>query len=336
MAFWQAHLNVPCIPEIKAVRPHARDNIMLCDAASFADKIEAYGARPGHDYMALQFAPFIAKLRTGDPSLVYLSDKYIRDLEEQGFLSKAWHARQDCIGSLPIVPAFIAGQPMNMRRRERTRKPQGPLSIFLESTGSASTMSERETIQRGAAMLALVRILSEQRPVDLWICTTFGTHNEMNGLLCRIETQPMDIGRAAHMLTQIGMVASAGHSIIQDAIGHSPGSWSYGTPELERTYCGDIFCRFLHPGSDIVYVPAALTGDSSLSNHGQWVRAMLLRYGGDSVERDDDPEESEIDARPIEGPNADAAARQAMLERIRAASQQPQQQPRRYRRRRRW
>jgi hypothetical protein len=122
----------------------------------------------------------------------------------------------------------------------------------------------------------------------------------MNGLLVRIETTPLDLGRAAHMLVKLDRAASYGADVLKQAIGHNPGSWSYGTPELERRYCGEIFKRFLHPDSDILYVPAAYLGDSNIANPAKWLDDMLVKYGGATVERDEESEDSPINATPIE------------------------------------
>lgn len=320
---FQPHLNVPCIPEIQAVRPGARDNIVLSDVEGYALKVAGVTAWDG----TMAHNDYINGLRNGDISLVALSDQYLAKMEERGFMSKAWGVTADVVGAVPNVPAYIAGQPMNMRRRFRTRKPSGPLSIFLEATGSAGSMDLASTMQRGAAMLALVRILSEQRPVDLWACVTYGSTNEMNALLIRLETMPLDLGRAAHMLVKLQSAAMYGHSVLAQILGHNPGSWSYGTPELERRYCGEIFKRFLHPNSDILYVPAAYSRDDNISNPAKWLADMIQKYGGDTVERSDDSEDMPINAAPIEGPGAVPPA---------PITAPPPQQPRRYRRRRRW
>lgn len=286
MGFFQSHLNVECIPEIKRVRPQAHDNIMLCDVPGLIERMEQ-SVSGADSFIQNYYRDHLEKMRRGDLSKVPLSDKYLCDLEDDVFLSKAWHNETGVIGALPNIPAYLAGVPTNMRNRVRAKKPQGPLSIFLECTGSGSTMREH-ALGRGAAMLALVRALSDQRPVDLWLCVTYGTTNEMNGMLCRIETMPLDLGRAAHMLCSLPTTASIGGDIIAQVIGHNPGSWSYGVPELERKWCGEIFKRFLHPYSEVLYVPAALTGDGGLGDARVWLRNMLVKYGGESVVRRDD------------------------------------------------
>jgi hypothetical protein len=276
--FWQAHKKLPCIPEIQAIRPAAHDNIMICDVAGFAE--QAIGTpRVTPD--------FIHKLKNGDLSCVADSDAFLAELEKVTIASRTFVPRNDVLGAVPIVPNFIAGNPFNMRRRERVRKPKGPLAIFLECTGSGSTM-HGDTLLRGVAMLALARLLNDQRPIDLYVCVTFGKTNRMNAIVCRVETAPLDLARAAFMLGNLTDMSRVGFDVIEKTIGEEPGSWSYGTPDLERRWCGEIFGRFLQPGSEVLFCPAAFTTDAE--NPVAWIKQMLVKYGGDTVEREDGEE----------------------------------------------
>ena len=160
------------------------------------------------------------------------------------------------------------------------KKPAGPLSIFLETTGSSGVTGER-----GAAMLALVRLLNEYRPVDLWVCVTFGQREMMNGLLIRVDTRPLALAHAAHMLSSLPDTAYCGGKVL-NGLGLSwIGGWSYGVPELERKWCGEIFKRFLEPGSDVLYVPAAFLTDGGAS---RWsgLKRCSLNMAGETMEEE--------------------------------------------------
>lgn len=275
------------IPEIEALRPKARDSIVLCDVGGLVKKlrlIEASGSLP---HYARTQRGRVDDLERGDASLGAKADEYIRKLEEEQFLSRAWAQCSDVVGSLPNVPAFLSGHPQSMRRRVRLKKPQGPLALFLECTGSGG--AEWSAAIRGSAMLALVRILESQRPIDVYVCVTYGEYNTMNAVVCRVETRPLDLARAAYSLVNLNTMAALGRAIIADfRPDRNPGSWSYGTPDLERRYCGEIFRRVLTPDAEILYVPAAFARDSGLGSAYDWLRRMLKKYGGDAVVREDD------------------------------------------------
>ncbi len=277
-----------CIPEIQAIRPGAKDSVIVCDAGGLAKRMDEIRGNQTASLSA-HLRNCIGGLTRGDLSQIAQSDDFIRRLEEEQFLSKAWRVRGDVVGSLPDIPAYIAGHPMTMRRRIRTKKPQGPLVLFLETTGSGSTFANQGPLMRGSAMLALARILAPQRPVELYVCTTFGRTLTMNAVLCRVETMPLDLGRACYMLTNLGDMSMGGHEVIRHMrADHDPGSWSYGTPDLERRYCGEIFRRFLWPDSEMLYVPAMFSSDLGGGNYYQWIKNMLVKYGGDSYVREED------------------------------------------------
>lgn len=285
--FFQSHLKLDVIPEIKRLRPHAKDNLFLCDASGFHDKMSQLGLGSSR--------VINNSLLTGDLSRVKQSEKMLKKLSEEQFLSRMWSQTSDVVGALPNVPAFIAGQPLNMRRRNRLKRPAGPLSIFLECTGSGSSMGN-SVVQagRGAALLALTQVLSEQRAVELWVCVTFGTRDELNGLICKVETTPLDLARAAWMLTSLNEMSMMGSYTMTSIIGHHPGSWAYGTPDLERRYSGEIFGRFLSTGSEVLYVPAMFSHDPLVSDPYGWLKNMLVKYGGNTYERGDEEQAGEV------------------------------------------
>lgn len=270
--------NRQAIPEILALQPRARDNIFLCDASGLAERLTGSWAQE-----------YRKKLLVGDLSRVAESDRYLAQLKDQIPHSRTFVNTANVVGSLPIVPAYLAGSPMNMRQRTRAKRPAGPLSIFLECTGSAG--ASRTANERGAAMLALVRALNEYRSVDLWLCVTYGQKESMNGLLCHVETRPLDLARAAHMLASLQDTAACGASVLQGLGCSWHGGWSYGVPELERKWCGEIFKRFLHPGSDVLYVPAALFMQGGRGDQWQrpvdWLKEMLAKYGGETIQEED-------------------------------------------------
>jgi hypothetical protein len=271
---FEQHLSRAAIPEIRKLQPRARDNIFVCDAGGLADRLGKIRLFGDEEYRR--------GLIGGDLSRVEESSKFLEQLEEQIPVSRTFANVAEVTGSLPIVPALLAGHPQAMRLRRRVRRPMGPLSIFLESTGSGG-IREGEADSRGAAMLALARKLAETRPVDLWVCVTYGERNLMCGLLCKIETTPLDLGRATHMLANLYQTAVAGRAVFNDAGLRWDHGWSYGSTDLERRWCGEIFRRFLNPSSDVLYVPAAHLRDN-FAQPVEWLKKMLVEYGGETIE----------------------------------------------------
>lgn len=274
---FEKYLNRAPIPEIAAVQPNARDCIFVADTSGFANELVKCGiVSPDSSYYR--------DLIEGNLSKVAESDAMLEKLEERVPTSRTWTNTADVCGSMPIVPALLAGHPQSMRLRQRRKRPAGPLAIFLETTGSSATQSGADL--RGAAMLALARKLGEYRPIELYVCITYGMRDVMNGVLVKIETTPLDLGRAVAMLGTMSSTAGYGVSLTRKIGNDWVGGWSYGSAHLERRWCGEIFKRFLNPSSDVLYVPAAYQTDN-WHDAPKWLDSMLEKYGGETIESED-------------------------------------------------
>lgn len=269
----RTYAEQPSIPEVLARQPRARDRFFTCDIAELVEIV-------GSD------EPYTATLRNGSPELTAQADKFMTKFEDDVFVGRAWNCVDGVVGAVPNIPAFLAGHPQHMRRRQRTTSASGPIAIMLELTGSSGTMSERAV--RGAAMLALARLLTNARPVELWTLVTYGMTNSMDMLACRIDTAPLDVSRAAAMLmdqTAFGSANIAHKRVLRQD--KASGGWSYGLPEMERRWSGEAFRRFLGMGTEILFIPAAYLSDN-FRDPERWVRDMLNKYGMGAVIRGED------------------------------------------------
>ena len=259
---------------ILAKLPHATDGFVLCDAPDLIGLIRkhhgAYGQRA------------IDSLQGKNEKLTAMADKYTNQFQDDVFAGRGWATRDSVVGSFPNVPALIAGVPCAMRQRQRTTRNIAPLTLYLELTGSAGVAGDM-FVQRGAAVLALARLLANTRPVEVWTTTTYGGKNRLQMIACQIETGPMNVSVAAAMLCDES-VRHVGHTLNVKELGQYDGSgWAYNSHELERKYAGEILAGILNPGSTLVYVPASFL-DDNLKNPAQWVRDMLAKYGAGSQE----------------------------------------------------
>jgi len=134
-------------------------------------------------------------LATGDPILADKAERTLASIETESLYSdnvQSWG--RSVSGALPDVPAYLAGSPLNMRRRV-PQQGLAPLTIVVETFMSGGvTDADRE--RRGVAILSLVRKLQMTgHAVDLWLA-----HTSRPGLtatcLVRVETRPLDLARA--------------------------------------------------------------------------------------------------------------------------------------------
>lgn len=264
---------------IRESQPNARDAFLLCDVADLPNLITKHCGAGPHDYGRRAIDTLAGKNTT----LTAKAEKYMHRFEEDIFSGQGWEVRDSVVGSYPNIPALLAGVPCAMRLRQRTTKNIAPLTLYLELTGSADVCGDA-FIERGAAVLALARLLSNTRPVEVWTCTTYGNTDIMQMIACKLETNPLDVMRGAALLCD-ETVRGCGHQInigelgnYRERRGNGMLGWAYGVPDLERKYAGQILAGILNPGSTMIYVPAPHSRDA-LSDPAMWIRDMLKQYG---------------------------------------------------------
>lgn len=116
------------------------------------------------------------------------------------------------VGFVPNVPAYLAGQPETMLARQviEDMSHLAPLRIFVETSVSCN-LTATQLINRGVATLAFTMLMNTVRPIELYLLSSWSTDEGYGdgyaGVAChvvRVETKPLDISRAAWMLTDPG------------------------------------------------------------------------------------------------------------------------------------
>lgn len=225
-------------------------------------------------YQALQ------AIDAGHMESVAPSDKFLADVENILPTPTARNEYLDDVaGAVPNVPAFVAGLPLNMRRKVKRVNEAAPIAVIVNTTLSGG-ISIEDMQARGSAILALVRALSSRRPVELWSGT--GIHADVGALwqLYRIETAPLDLARAAFILSH--PCATRG---IQYGVGRSPeygfnGHWPYSSGQdkhIERA----AFVRALPHVSEVLYIPSAHVDEASIKDPINWITENVKAYCDD-------------------------------------------------------
>ena len=209
---------------------------------------------------------------TGDLTLVPKSDEYLAKLEALVPVTKAWRTINNVVGAVPNVPAYLAGNPYNMRLRQRTVSPLAPLSIVLNVASSAGIYTDI-LHKRGAMLLALVRLLTNVRPVTLYIGT--GVHKEGKNkiVMCRADTAPLDLARVAYMLVCSSFSRGLCYGLA-NAKAHTVGGDGKGVngdgAEIMRPYIGDNECLFIN----------SMSLFDDIDDEVVWLKNMIGQYGG--------------------------------------------------------
>jgi hypothetical protein len=203
---WEKHtLNGTDV--VLTAQANAIENFVVCDLpgfADFADQLPTEKKNVGKEgtrwWGGMTYQKSVTALRNGDMAGVPASDKLLAEMETLVPVSQSWRTHNSVVGMGPNVPQYLAGNPYNMRLKRRCTTATAPLSIFVELVASAG-IDARTCLKRGAAMLALVRMLANLRPVELWCVIAIGQRNSRSSLCVRLDTLPLDLARSAHVFT---------------------------------------------------------------------------------------------------------------------------------------
>src|SRR4029079_19182184 len=168
----------------------------------------------------------VRKATTGDNSLVAESERFLTSIEDQVPMSKGWRNVDDVVGAIPNVPAFLAGHPQHMRRRERAARDNAPITIYMDLTSSAM-IDAKQLQKRGIVLLALARLLVEHRPVELWVGTSKARQGCSGTVAWRIDTAPLDLSRSSYHIGAAAMARGFGYGL-DDTLHKTGGMWPFG------------------------------------------------------------------------------------------------------------
>lgn len=224
---------------------------------------------------------FRKKALLGDNSLVAVSEQFLSQIEDQVPTSRGWRNIDDVVGSVPNIPAFLAGHPQHMRRRVRVAKETAPLSIYMDLTSSAA-IDAKEVTQRGVVLLALTRLLVEHRPVELWVGTSKGTGSwggATSGTVAwRIDTAPLDLARAAYHIGASAMARGFGYGV-DNAIHKTGGHWPFGNHGLHIQTAKARLAAVMG-NSEILYIPPIHYADDMVKKPVEWLKRTMAQYVG--------------------------------------------------------
>jgi hypothetical protein len=264
--------SVPALPEIAKGKT---DHFVIGTMRDLAELAEQH---PGQYHAGsawggkLDRDQAIRCLREGHVPSVRASDEFLKKVEELAPAPTARHELiDDVIGAVPNVPAFLAGQPLNMRRKIKRESENAPVAVVVDLTSSASVKAD-DLAKRGAAILALVRVLTSRRPVELYAGTGVGTPDGAMWQFYKIETAPLDLARAAFLLAH--PAATRG---LQYMLGYKlhnfTGQWPYNAGAM--TQHGDkfrkIIARALPHVTDVVAIPSIYGTDHAISDPVRWI-----------------------------------------------------------------
>lgn len=261
---------------------YGKDDYLLLEAGelpALAEKHADQLARKIREgWYGSSYQSFKQRIETGDNGLVAKSDAHLALIEDQVPMSRGWRNVDDVVGAVPNVPAFLAGHPQCMRRRQRTMRDTAPLAIYMDLTSSAGISAE-DVQNRGVVLLALTRLLVEHRPVELWVGTGLGASRRSATVAWRIDTAPLDLARAAYHVSATAMARGFGYEMVHAELKMWDGQWPFGSHELHcRT--AEERLKQVFSGQELMYIPPIFLGDAMTKDPVGWVKRVMAQYVG--------------------------------------------------------
>ena len=293
--------RLDAIPAIRKDYPTACDTFLIGDAAQTARLFE--NVNPQRDSRKERanswsgnqtFEESLARFKDGDAALVPASDAYLEKLTNRPLVSRRWQIVPSVAGGAPNVPAMLAGHPLAMNRRQRIASDQAPLAIIVDVASSAG-ISAANLEKRGAAILALVRMLSASRAVSLYVGVSVACGHlkgargyDTTHVFTRCDTAPLDLARMAHILGQASTARRLYYGAAYEAE-NAPNDagnlyWPYRAgPKAIREHAHAILSRAIPDACESLYIGAAHIDDAAIQNPEQWLDDMMTRHRGAPV-----------------------------------------------------
>ena len=240
----------------------------LGELTEFASGVRCCNSASETTWAGGTYAECLARTRHGDLSLVAESDELLRKFEALTFATprREWRAAE--AGHVPSVPAFIAGHPQSMRRRARRESEVAPVTIVVDLFASC-TFSHRDILARGAAVLALTRVLSAVRPVEVYVgCGT--TRRSFTGgtafIAAKLDTAPLDLAHAAWALCGVGFLRQVVFSTLEAVFPCLP------IPPM-RESVAEVAAAMLPHGTHVIAVGGVVSDVTR--NPAAWIEARI-------------------------------------------------------------
>lgn len=235
-----------------------------------------------HGFMSWQSA--MQAMCAGDSEHVALARSFadeVRGLVD--WTSRKFEVRKSVSGAGSLdVSAYAAGLPRMIRRRVRVEDDAAPLHIVV-AVNSASNVTTRQLVRRGAAIAALVDVLSADRPVTLWASAVGKAYPCNAAFAVRLETSPISIAQVAFVLADPNFgrkIGFAARAAIDEGRARGTDYPAVGDSGDGKAVGGRIMARLIGcPVEDTVYLPRPAGNDKLLDKPKEWLADMLKTYG---------------------------------------------------------
>lgn len=211
------------------------------------------------------------------------AEKLMHEIQAQGLMSE--HVMRwgpNVVGAIPLIPNALLGVPDSMLAPLwEAQSARGPIKVFYDCVGSAG-VSETDMSKRGTAVLAFVLLMSQIRPVELFVIAGMQGTGGACIPIVKVETAPLDLKSSLYALARTAYsreIAFAwGYS--SDAAGTRRGfhgGWAWGSaPQQDGTGVWHEAMRtVLDIQPDDLLIPGAVYGDPIVKDPITWLQREI-------------------------------------------------------------
>ena len=211
------------------------------------------------------------------------AETLMSEIQAQGLMSE--HVMRwgpNVVGAIPLIPNAIQGVPDTMLAPMwEAQSARGPIRVFYDCVGSAG-ISERDMAKRGTAVLAFVLLMSQVRPVELFVIAGMQGTGGACIPIVKIETAPLDTKSSLYALacTAFSREIAFAWGYSSDAAGTRRGfhgGWAWGTaPNQDGTgRWHDAMRTVLDIQPDDLLIPGAVYGDPIVKDPIAWLQREI-------------------------------------------------------------
>ncbi len=126
----------------------------------------------------------------------------------------------DVAGYMPSVPRYVAGNPMNMRRKVKAMTSKAPIRVVV-GIGSSGGVSTDYMTKRGTAIACLVMYLAVFRAVELQVTVALQDADDRGYYfpVINVSTKPIDLAKLAFTLAHPGAARGITYSLLNTSGG---------------------------------------------------------------------------------------------------------------------
>lgn len=158
-----------------------------------------------NSFAGLPIEQALEKLVTGDMSAVDKVNDIISKIDISDMLTNNVVELQSSLaGFVPNIPAVISGAPETMYDLVNIEEPSinAPINVYIEALVSEA-LTDEQIFNRGIATLAFCMVMNMVRPIELYVIgvSDVSGKDQYTGHVTKVASKPLDIARAAYMLT---------------------------------------------------------------------------------------------------------------------------------------